>query len=243
MPTHLDLPAAGSPEATRHLNRGLVALQDALRTPGLEALEPGDPLPQELLDAIARWLDAYDAYIRTATQDLTVTCGMGCHACCAHGPDGVAGVEALLALRAARALPDGEAVLARMAEQAARFEERVDRTGSTRAAATETGLQPDPCAFLDRLGRCRIYAARPVACRMFVSITDPAWCDHRHPQHDQAVNPHLLPPTILRRILAAISERLGLLDLPPDLWRAVTAADARWPAVEEAAPPPAKESP
>ena len=182
-----------------------------------------------MLRGIEGWWSAYDRYLTVATRGLGVRCRAGCSLCCAHGPQGVSGVEALLVLRAVQALPDGAAVMARLQQKAARFQARVDSTGSVAGAAEATGLDPDPCAFLDQEGRCRVYAARPVACRMFFAITPPERCDHRHPRHAEAVNPHLEPPHVLMQILLAISQRLGLDDLPRDLWRAVAAVEARWP--------------
>jgi hypothetical protein len=81
------------------------------------------------------------------------------------------------------------------------------------------------CAFLGEDDRCVVYEARPVACRMFYALTDPAWCDVQHPKNADAVNPHFEPAKVLIQLLAAISERSGLDGLPSDLWSAVCVLD------------------
>jgi hypothetical protein len=58
---------------------------------------------------------------------------------------------------------------------------------------------------------------------MFFAVSDPSWCDRRHPRNSEAVNPQLLPAPAVRDLLWAISVRLGLADLPEDLQTGTTA--------------------
>jgi Fe-S-cluster containining protein len=225
----LDIPAAGSPEAVAALEDGLRHLQDALRCPGLEdALADGE-LPDALVTALEGWWAAYERYLALVGDSLPLTCRAGCNHCCRHNPRGVSGVEVLWAVRAARAHPDGAAMLSEMAGLAVRFDAHAQATGSAAKASAAAGLRGDPCGFLGADGRCRVYGSRPAVCRMFVAVTEPAWCDHTHPRHGEARNPHLVPPLILRQLLLAISQRLGLSGLPRDLWRGVAAYDAQHP--------------
>ena len=213
----IDFPEAVSKEATAALNEGLRALQDALRTPELEtALEKG--LPAGFVEAMERWWAAYDRYTSVVSEALEVTCTRGCHFCCLDNPTGVSGVELLWVLRSLPEDLDGAA-----AEPAARFEGAIEQWGSVEQAQRLVKANLDPCMYLQD-GQCRVYAGRPIACRMFFSITQPYRCDPAFP--GEATNPKLEPPQVLKELLKAISHRLGLSGLPGDLRRGMAALEA-----------------
>ncbi len=226
MTRHLEVEAAVSADAIRSLNAGLSALQDALRHLITEGPPADIHRPSPVFsEAMSRWWRAYDRYVALVSEALEVRCG-GCHFCCRDNPRGLSGVELLWAWRASLGLPDHPAIAARTATLAADWRADVEALGED-AAADAVSRGGAWCMYLSPEGRCRIYAARPIPCRMFLSITEPAWCDHSHPDHDRAVNPHAEPAEILRKLLGAISERLGLGDLPADLRSGVAALEQR----------------
>lgn len=209
-----------SPEAVFAMGDLMQALSEAVDTPGLDGASPSAP-PPGLDAAMHRFYEAYDRYLAARLERIPVRCQRACAHCCRDNPRGSTGIELLRLLDAVRALPDGEALLARAEARAARYAERLARLGSEDAAIAETKLARDACMFLGADGACRVYDARPVACRMFFAITEPDWCAQEHPQHREALNPQLAPPPMARMMLDAVSQSLGLGGLPRDLSGAV----------------------
>lgn len=124
-----------------------------------------------LLERLDAWFDQ-----ASARHPGVVPCKRGCSACCL-GPFDISAADAALIGRAFRSLSRTvrARVLARAREQmkevaliepgweaphdiGAIGERRFDRLCSALATA--------PCPFLDPRGACRIYADRPLACRM-----------------------------------------------------------------------------
>jgi Fe-S-cluster containining protein len=124
-----------------------------------------------LLDRLDRWF----AEGRRAAS-TSVPCRPGCTACC-HGPFDISVADAELIRDAMSRLPAAErdsairratALLERMRaiepgwdapyEVAAIGEARFDRLTDM--------LASEPCPLLDDTGRCRIYADRPLVCRL-----------------------------------------------------------------------------
>ena len=134
-----------------------------------------------------------------------------------------------MVLRTARRHKDWPALRESFQTQAKAWRERVAESGDTVAAMALTKRDAVRCPLLDDSNRCRVYEDRPVACRMFYALTEPEWCDVNHPKNAQAVNPHFEPAPVLRQILSAVSQRLGLDSLPSDLWSAVSTLDERLP--------------
>jgi len=224
----MDVLAKRSPQAVAALDEGLAALQDVLRLPGLEGAVDSGSVPPELYAGIDRWWRAYARYLAIVSSSVNTRCTLGCAACCHQNPRGLSGLETLLVLRAARRHEDWPALQAAFQKEAKAWRVRVEASGEAVAMA---GTKRDSvrCPLLDESNRCRVYEDRPVACRMFYALTDPEWCDVNHPQHGQAANPHFEPAPVLRQILLAVSERLGLDALPRDLWSAVSELDERLP--------------
>lgn len=125
--------------------------------------------------ALLQRLDQWFAQGRR-TAPIAVPCRGGCTACC-HGPFDISIADAELVGEAVSRLPaaDQEAVVGRAAalldrmraiepgweppyEVAAIGDDRFDRLSET--------LATEPCPLLDEAGRCRIYADRPLVCRL-----------------------------------------------------------------------------
>lgn len=192
------------------MNEGLRALQDALRTPGLETAAWNGP-PPSFHDAMRRWWAAYDRYLEHVSGSLDVTCSKGCSWCCGDNPRGVSGVELMGVLR----------VTDVSAQDAAQdFEKLHQKHGD--AAWPVLKLKRRPCPFL-KDGACSVYADRPMACRSFFSVTDPDACSPGSEQ--EPTNPKLEPPQVIKELLKAISRRLMLHQLPMDLRRGMAAIE------------------
>ncbi len=126
---------------------------------------------RRLLERLGQWF----AEGRRAAP-IAVPCHGGCAACC-HGPFDISIADAELVGDAVRRLPTAEraAVIGRATalldlmraiepdwsppyEVAAIGEDRFDRLSES--------LASEPCPLLDDAGRCRIYADRPLVCRL-----------------------------------------------------------------------------
>jgi Fe-S-cluster containining protein len=191
MPPTLTLDAAASPEANALLTTMLRALQGALRA------APGDEAALEA--GLSEGLAAYDGYLAHVVTAHPMSCAVGCTACCHDNPRGVTGVEIERLGRVVDALPDNVRIRAAFA-----------RLSAQRTDAEAWRRRREPCPLLDPSGRCRAYAARPLACRAFVAVTPAEWCDPDSPSYADRVNPHLDPPRVILQILQALSARRGL---------------------------------
>ncbi len=105
-----------------------------------------------------------------------IPCRGGCSACC-YGPFDISAADAELVTEAVRALPEDERrevglrareALARMQELAPRWEAPWDiaALGEDAFDRLAEAMAGAPCPLLDDSGRCRIYADRPLVCRM-----------------------------------------------------------------------------
>lgn len=124
---------------------------------------------------LLRQLDAWQADTAEAYPGI-ILCRPGCHACC-HGPFDISVADAELIREAVAALPDPvrTAVGVRAAAQTARMRQSAPDLGVTLDVSllseqTLDGLceamAEEPCPCLDEAGRCLIYEARPMVCRV-----------------------------------------------------------------------------
>jgi Fe-S-cluster containining protein len=129
-------------------------------------------------------LDAWFAGGRQAARGV-VPCRGGCSACC-HGPFDISVADAELIEQAVARLPGeerrevvrrGGALLERMLALEPEWGPpyTVDTLGEERFDRLTEALADEPCPLLDDGGRCRIYADRPLVCRMIgLSMRTPA---------------------------------------------------------------------
>ncbi|MCK6524508.1 YkgJ family cysteine cluster protein [Myxococcota bacterium] len=222
LPIHLLV----TPDAQAGLAEAEAGLVAALAA--AEALTPTDPPNDGVVAGYTRFLAGYDAFLTALGGFLPTRCGAGCGACCRDNPRGVTGVELWWLRRSVAADPDGPRRLASAKVLAARWSRVLASAGGDAAEAQRVAARDGlACPLLDETERCAHYAARPVACRAFVSFTEPELCDARHPEHGEAVQPQLEPGPDLRALLVALSARLGLDALPDDLRSGLVAAPLR----------------
>ena len=123
-------------------------------------------------------LERVDRWFSDARERLpgVIPCRPGCSACC-HGPFDISVADALLLREGLAQLPTverdavrerGRALLIRMREQAPDWQPPWDiaQLGEDRFDATADRLSAEPCPVLDAEGRCRVYAYRPLVCRL-----------------------------------------------------------------------------
>ncbi len=120
-------------------------------------------------------LDAWQAAARQVHPGV-IPCAPGCSACC-HGPFDISVADARLVAEAVAALPAevrvplvvrATAQLEQMRELAPGLDEPWDvaRLPEDSFDALCEALAEDPCPALDTAGRCVIYEARPMVCRI-----------------------------------------------------------------------------
>ena len=99
-----------------------------------------------------------------------IRCARGCHHCC-RGPVEIGPHEAARLVEEARA--------AGLELDVARLERQSKHNAET---WHEQPPADRACIFLGGDGACRVYEARPNACRKLLVMSDPEWCDaDRHP--------------------------------------------------------------
>jgi Fe-S-cluster containining protein len=229
----LDVPAPVAEEASNHLLEMDEKLEEIAELRGLEEFPRTRRIPPRALPLWHRALSAYDRYVETMARGtgLDLRCSLGCVACCHDVPTGVQAIEHVNIYVTSRELGDFERIHNRACDLADELYEllREEAPDGRQALSDSKAYQNAqlgyrkkqlPCAFLDTTKkRCRIYEARPIWCRMHVSVTDPDWCWVDHPRANEAVTPNLAPPESIVAIMKDIATRMGLGHLSPSLFQ------------------------
>ncbi|MCA9716841.1 MAG: YkgJ family cysteine cluster protein [Myxococcales bacterium] len=187
--------------------------------------EDPDAAPlEELWPALDEAYAALDRYLGHLLERSGVTprCGAGCPACCTAAPT-ILPIEGLRMARALRRRDDGQARLLRAAQQSSLFHALLQRAlARSDADAREVYLETQlrwrargmPCPALDDDGRCAAYESRPLACRAYVSVEEPARCLPSDPAFVGARRPLLWRSDAEARFEALLSELGDALELP-----------------------------
>ncbi len=152
------------PRQPRLRRRRSAATLAGMRSPAL-------PAYRALLEEAGTWFER-----AAAAHAADVRCGRGCDACC-HGLFDVSPLDAALIAEGVRAAgAETRAALAASAAQALatvaelapqwRTPWRIGDLGVERFDALCDALPDAPCPALDDAGACRIYAHRPLVCRL-----------------------------------------------------------------------------
>jgi Fe-S-cluster containining protein len=140
-----------------------------------------------LMEDYRRLLERLDQWFADGRRaaPIAVPCHGGCTACC-HGPFDISVADAELIGDAVRRLPSAarEAAvhratalldLMRAVEPGWAPPYEVAAIGDDRFDRLSDALASEPCPLLDDAGRCRIYADRPLVCRLIgLSMVTPA---------------------------------------------------------------------
>lgn len=143
---------------------------DALRAEIRVSAPTGPAAPRPSDDMVRRLRVIQRNYDRT-TADERSSCKAGCAACC-EGHVVTSQLEAEGIAQNLRAR-HGAAVVARVA---AACEQLLDMAGATMPAWWDARIR---CPLLGDDQRCLVYNARPVACRSYRVVSDPALCGAR----------------------------------------------------------------
>ena len=215
----IDLPAARSPDAAAALQAAALNLYSAWTTKDLDKVMVDRKLPVEFVSSIEAFFDAYDAYVEVVGSKSGVQCRSGCSFCCYDNPRGSTPIELLRLYAFLKQRDDYDRLQKKIRSYALAFDDLVKETADESKAQKIWKSSGRYCPMLSDDKRCSVYSKRPIPCRMFVSLTTAEWCHPFHPNHSSAINPHLEPLAPMRRLLLDIGEKMGLSDLPSDLFR------------------------
>jgi Fe-S-cluster containining protein len=121
-------------------------------------------------------LERLDRWFAEAAKGREIPCRAGCNACC-HGPFDISPADAELLREGLALLPAGERteIRTRGAKLLARIQELVpgweapwdvDAIGEAAFDQMAETLAAEPCPMLGSDGKCRVYAHRPLVCRL-----------------------------------------------------------------------------
>lgn len=207
-------------------------------TEGIGDWNGSGTLPAAFFERLAALYAAFDAYVAHALEASrrAIPCRAGCSRCCHRAVHGVFAFEAINLYRQLSGEGDYPALHAALGAFAERFRDSVDQTEAVADGEAADPIQRTiatfaaaaiPCPLLAG-NRCRAYAQRPFACRMYHSLTDPALCtspaggnfDIELPQQAAAIlwnlSDRLAWPfsTFLAQGLHAVGERRSLQPWP-----------------------------
>jgi Fe-S-cluster containining protein len=188
-------------------------------------------LPERFFALLTDLYAAYDAYVthNLAASELKVQCRFGCTRCCHQTVHGVYAFEIINLYQQLRPLAEYDAIhdaLAGYADQfqatAAQIAEANDGDGTDPVMRTLDAFAAaaQPCPLLAG-NNCRVYAHRPVPCRMYHSLTNPVYCTT---PEGQTFNIEM--PQKANEILWSLSDRLAF-PFPTFLAQGLVALGAR----------------
>jgi Fe-S-cluster containining protein len=162
---------------------GLRSICDRRASPPADA-EGYRALRSELEAAMPGFYAGYDAYVTAVlrTGESAPSCSRGCSHCCRHYVASVEPFE-LIFLHSRIAggddYPNRVIGLHRRASLFNSLRRPEDGDLAEDKALYRYYLRGTPCPFLGPEGACGVYEARPMSCRMFFSLSDPAFCKGR----------------------------------------------------------------
>jgi Fe-S-cluster containining protein len=197
----------GSKEAQASLYACYFSLEAALLT---------ETFSESYFKALASFFAAYDTYISIVVSEINPTCKAQCSACCYDNPHGISGVELLYIYDLIKDDKRFEQWKNDFAAKHTEFHQLRKNKGPKRLQ-TNWKKSKYTCVFLNEKKQCSIYERRPVACRMFFSLTSPGWCSPDHHKYDDAINPHLEPSSAIKDLLKKLSADANVAEIPKDL--------------------------
>jgi Fe-S-cluster containining protein len=183
-------------------------------TAGIDDFAATGWLPDAFFDTLEQLYASYDAYIEhnLAASALKIMCKFGCTRCCHQAVHGCYAFEIISLYRQLRPRDDYGQIhndFVRSADEfQTMFARYAEKTPGRNDVALINTLQhfsalAKPCPLLAN-NNCRVYAHRPVSCRMYHSLTSPIYCTTVIGRTF-----HLLPPDNVATILADLNDRLA----------------------------------
>jgi len=210
-----DVPIASLLDAeSQRLAAHLVELAQAMSDcEGVAEFAAQGWLPDRFFALLGDLYATYDAYIAHSlrTSDLAIQCRFGCTRCCHQAVHGVFAFEIINLYRQLRPLAGYEAIHDAFVRYADQFQATVAQIvdaddgepgDPVMRALDAFAAAAQPCPLLQG-NNCRVYADRPVACRMYHSLTDPVYCTT-----PQGRTFHIELPHQASEILWSLSDRL-----------------------------------
>lgn len=188
-------------------------------------------LQEELGAAMPGFYAGYDAYVTAVlrTGESAPSCSRGCSHCCSHY---VASVEPFELIFLHGRISRGEGY----ASQVIGLHRRATLFNSLRRpeegdlaedkALYRYYLRGTPCPFLGPGGACGVYESRPMSCRMFFSLSDPAYCKGRSVVDPRNRNFLIELPEDIEADLARAGAALAAFGLPEFLFEGLLEANS-----------------
>lgn len=201
-------------DESRRLAARMAELAHAMAaSEGIDTFGASGWLPDGFFDALTQFYETYDAYIahNLAASALKIVCRFGCTRCCHQAVYGCYAFEIIHLYRQLRGRADYGQLHAAFVDGANEFHDMflryLHKAGGREDLALVNTLQhfaalAKPCPLLGG-ENCRVYAQRPVSCRMYYSLTSPVYCTTVIGRTF-----HLLPPAEAATPLQALNERL-----------------------------------
>lgn len=173
-------PVRGREEALRtaaaELKESLEVLaQDCGTAKGYAALQAG---LEALMPELYRSYDEYvSAVLETGSEP--VTCSKGCSHCCSHYVTSVEPYELIFLhgrIRSDESYPNRVIAMHRRTSLFGTLRDGAPGDEAEDRALHRYYLRNLSCPFLSEGGKCGVYSARPMSCRMFFSLSHPSLC-------------------------------------------------------------------
>jgi Fe-S-cluster containining protein len=196
-------------------------------------------LLSELEGVMPGFYAAYDAYVTAVlrTGAEAPSCARGCAHCCRHYVASVEPFELLFLhgrLAGGYAFPSRVIALHRRASLFHSLRRAEDGDLAEDKALYRYYLRDVPCPFLGRDGACGVYAARPMSCRMFFSLSDPSFCRGRAVVDPRNRNFLIELPEDIEADLARAAAALSAYALPEFLFEGLLEANGAFGRFETA---------
>lgn len=182
---------------------------------------------------------SYDAYVTEVLRSggTAPSCSRGCSHCCRHYVSSVEPYELIfLHGRIARgpAYPSQVIGLHRRATLFHSLRRESDGELAEDKALYRYYLRGVPCPFLGSDGACGVYEARPMSCRMFFSLSDPAFCKGRAVVDARNRNFLIELPEEIEADLGRAAAALSAYALPESLFEGLLEANGAFGRFEPA---------
>ncbi len=234
------LPGAAKKAAAPHAAAILASLDKISGLPGIADMKDSKRVPRGFSPLMKELLHHVDAYHDVLREQMGLQDAKrpgepgGCNACYS-APVGVSGIEAINIYRTTRPWSDFSELIRRLVEYAQDQYKDV-QAGSTgkdaekvrfggkavQAGRLAFARKMRPCPMLDVSNqRCRIWAERPIVCRLHHPTTPPENSKPDHPQFPRGVRAKNLRLPVRGQVtLQQLDKRLGL-ELSPFLYASV----------------------